>query len=165
MNMQINKKHNPRKVYTLVVIAFIAVTVLFAMGETQILTRAFWQGMGFLVFCVCVFLITKFGFYEYKYILSDDGFVIIKTVGNKDTKVCHLDLDTIVAVLKPDEWKEEKKIRRITAIYNYNASVSPDEYYVVLFELDGKVSAVKFEGNAQMYEGIKGIILAPKENQ
>lgn len=165
MNIVVEKKHDPKKVYTVVLLSFLAVTVFFALGETGILTPGFWQGIGLLFFCISFFLISKFGFAEYTYTLCDDGFIVIKTMGKKSNKVCHLDLDTVTAVFTPAEWGTEKKSRQITAIYNYNASISPDEYYVVLFELYGKVSAVKFEGTREMYDVLQKIILSLKENQ
>ena len=165
MNITVVKKHNEKKTFSLTLISLILSVALFLLDRTGFFSPTFWQGMGSLFFIVSFFYIYKFHMTDYTYTLSDDGFVIVKTVGKKSTKVCHIDNDMITHICSLKAWKNDKKIRRIASMYNYNASFSPKDGYVLVFELYGKESAVKFEPSEKMVEGIEKIIRDLKESQ
>ncbi len=158
--------HDVKKTNLFLLASVIVFAFLWCMSFTKLLTPGLWQGFAVLWFCAVLFYGTKFHMTEYVYTLSDDdGFVIVKLMGKKQTKVCHLDIDTVVELYTAEEWKKNKKSRQIVAVYNYNAHALPDEYYVVIFELDLKRSAVMFEGTGEMYEAFRSLIHDSKESQ
>ncbi len=165
MNITVKTQHSKSKTYRFVLISFIIVTALFAMAQTPLLTPAFWQGTAVVFFGAVLYVLAKFHLTEYVYTFSTTEFVIVKLSGNKQVKVCHLDTDMMVALYSEKEWKEQKKNRQITCIYNYNAHFSPDKFCVVLFELGSKLSAVKFEASEEMKNAMLNAIRDLKENQ
>ena len=165
MNITVEKKHNEKKTFALTIISLIVAIVIFSLSRTEILTNIFWQGTGVLFFGISFLYIYKFHMTDYTYTLTDDSFIIVKAVGKKTTKVCHLDNEMITLMCSAKDWKKNKKNRRIACVYNYNASLSPEEGYVLLFELSGNESAVKFEASREMADAINKIIRDRKENQ
>jgi len=165
MNITVEKKHNEKKTFLLTALSFFVSIVIFSLSRTNLLTHIFWQGLGALFFVITFFYIYKFHMCDYTYTLKDESFVIVRTVGKRSTKVCHLDSDMLVFICPRSEWKKNKKNRRIAGVYNYNASISPVDGYVLFFKLYEKESAVKFEPSKEMVEGIEKIIRDLRENQ
>ena len=165
MNITIEKICDKKKSARFFVVSFVIIIVLWGISFTGLMTPGFWQALSVVYFGVATFYGVKFYMTEYTYTLSSDGFIIVKTLGQKSVKVCHVDLSMFSAVYSKDEWNEQKNNRRIASVYNYNASASPDEYYVLVFEMDSKLTAVMFEGSCEMKSAMCDVILGLKENQ
>lgn len=165
MNVTVEKKCNPKRASRFFIASFVIITVLWGFSFTSLMTPGFWQALAVVYFAFATYFGVKFYMTEYTYTLCDDGFIVIKRVGQKSTKVCHVDVAMISCVYSKMEWQEQKKNRQITSVYNYNASALPDEYYVLVFEMDEKKTAVVFEGSREMVSAINDVILGSKENQ
>ena len=165
MNITVTTFHDKKKTSIFSSAGVILFIILWAMSFSPFLTPGLWQGLAVLVFCAGTYYGVKFHMTEYTYTLRENEFIIVKTVGKKNTKVCHLDNETVVDLYGISEWKKHKKERQLTAVYNYNAHALPEKYYVVVFELDSKKSAVMFEGSEEMYTAFADIIHGLKENQ
>ena len=164
MNITVEKHCDKKKASRFFIISFVIISVLWGFSFTQLMTPGFWQALSVVYFGVATFYGVKFYMTEYTYHLTTDGFIIRKTVGQKSVKVCHVDASMFVAVYSKCEWAENKKNRQITSVYNYNASASPDEYYVLVFEIDSKLTAVMFEGSREMKDAMQDVIRGLKEN-
>ena len=110
-------------------------------------------------------MLSKFYLSEYTYILTDDEFVIYKKTGSKNVKVCHLDLFSVKAIYTDKEWKKEKNNRQITSVYNYNASIRPDKFSTIVFDMGTCFEAVLFEPSEEMKEAFLTFIHGQRENQ
>ena len=165
MNLTINKLCDKKRASRFMFISFVVIIVLWGFSFTELMSPGFWQALSVVYFGGATFYGVKFYLTEYTYTLTSDDFVIVKTVGNKSVKVCHVDNSTIVNIYSKEEWKEQKNNRQITSVYNYNASASPDEFYVLVFDIDGKYTAVMFEGSREMKKAIDEVILGLKESQ
>ncbi len=165
MNITVEKHCDKKRASHFFIFSFAIIMLLWGLSFTSLLTPGLWQALSVVCFGFLTFYGVKFYMTEYTYTLSSDGFIIVKTVGQKSVKVCHVDTSMFYHVYSKNEWQEQKKNRQIASVYNYNASASPDEYYVLVFEMDSKKTAVMFEGSREMILAMNDIILGLKENQ
>lgn len=165
MNITVEKRCDKQRASRFFIISFVIIVALWGLSFTSIMTPVFWQALSVLYFGGATFYGIKFHMTEYTYTLNSDGFIIVKTVGQKSVKVCYVDIPTFSHIYSKSEWKTQKKNRQIASVYNYNASASPDEYYVLVFEIDSKKTAVMFEGSREIESAMSEIILGLKENQ
>ena len=107
-----------------------------------------------------LFVISFEFFYRYEmttftYIVDEKNFVIIKTVGKKQTCVCNLALCTALAIQQtPKKAKERKAIEeaygRIGIRYNHAQTMRPKHPYSILFSFNDKIAEIIFEPSDQM---------------
>jgi hypothetical protein len=165
MNITHRTSINRKKTYIFAFVTLAVITVLWGMSFSPLINPGFWQTLSVFYFCASMLYCVKYCMTEYQYTLTDDEFIIVKIVGQKKTKVCHLESEMYCAVYDKNEWQEHKRNRQITSVYCYNGSYSPEKYYVIVFELDSKNSAVVFEGTEEMHKALSDIIRDRQENQ
>ena len=158
-------KRQKKKMYIFSGIVFFIVLVLFVLASIPIINPGIWEFLALIVFVYSTLMLSKFYLSEYTYILTDDEFVIYKKTGSKNVKVCHLDLFSVKAIYTDKEWKKEKNNRQITSVYNYNASIRPDKFSTIVFDMGTCFEAVLFEPSEEMKEAFLTFIHGQRENQ
>ncbi len=160
-----SKKTSKKKTYIFSLFVFIVLAILFVLAAIPVVNPGIWQFLSIIHFVFSTHLLVKFYLSEYIYTLSDSEFFIDKKTGGKTARVCHIDTSMIVALYTKEEWKEHKKSRQITSVYNYNSSFMPAEFYSLVFEMNSKKTAVLFECSEEQGRAILKIIRDREENQ
>ena len=105
------------------------------------------------------FILAKFILPTYTYIVEENRFKIVKTIGNKTSRECDIDILNILEILS---YKENKKQvnKKVRCVYNYNANFLSATCQCLIFEYSGICEAILFEPCKEMVSLIK----SSKEN-
>ena len=99
----------------------------------------------------------------YSYVFDEKDFIVIKSVGKKQTYVCNLSMSTALAIVPtPKKNKErvalEKQYGKIGIRYNLTQVMRPNSPYSILFFFNDKTAEIVFEPNDKMVNALKGRI-------
>jgi len=126
---------------------FIAVGVLLWM-TAGIITKfaGFFQLGAIALIVVGVWYLTRYELSDFRYILEDDDFIIYRTQGARDAKVCHIALAKGKALFRlADEPKFEQKYGKTVSRFNYCQNPEKNTVWVLLFADGDRLIEVRFE--------------------
>lgn len=133
----------------IVLTMFLVFASAFALVKFFFLPEVIWQGVFFVLAVILCELAVKYFLPIYTYSVDDTSFVINKNLGKRNTTVCNIDLDRIVALYTRDEYKKQEQYLP-RSIYNYNGNVVTDSCRVLIFRYSDCTEAVVFEPNDKM---------------
>lgn len=106
-------------------------------------------------------LMVRYSLSEFRYILEDldDGntdFLVYKRQGERDVKVCHVSIGSVVALFKyGDEPDFQKKYGKTANRFNYCQNLGKENMYVLLYRDDDKLIEIRFEPDEAFVNAIK----------
>ena len=103
-----------------------------------------------------------------RYMVTADDFIITKRTGKRVQTLCCLSLSTLIGIDKKPKTKAEKEafFRRYgkpTIHYNYCQSLSPEVSYCILFDFNGRLTQIVFEGSEAMAQYLNAYIRSREE--
>lgn len=138
--------------------------LLGGMGLVFSVTANFRYSLLIQMVSLFLFVISFEFFYRYEmttfaYIVDEKNFVVIKSVGKKQTCVCNLALSTAIAIRKTPKKKKERREAQtlygtVGIRYNHAQTLCPRQPYSIYFSFNDKIAEIVFEPSAQMAEAI-----------
>lgn len=149
-------KKEPRKALIYLLCLFIVGMVCGAVGTGDVPMKWIFQFAA--MFCLVLFIqsVTRYFIYEYRYIITENSFIVVQKSGKRETTLCNLNLSTGIGVYAPQEFKAEKKnIGRIKTSYNYTQNFMSDYKIYYVFEFNGDKFSVALEADAEFTAALK----------
>lgn len=110
------------------------------------------------LFCLVLFIlsVTRYFIYEYRYLITDDSFVVVQKSGKRETVLCNLNLSMGIGVYTSKEYKAQKKnIGHIKTAYNYTQNFMNDNKLYYVFEFNGDKFCVALEADDNFAAALK----------
>jgi hypothetical protein len=151
-----------------VVLFVIACIALIGASVLTVRYRVFYQLTAVFIYAFSFELLNRYHLTTYRYMVTADDFIITKRTGKRVQTVCCLSLSTLIGIDKKPKTKAEKEafFRRYgkPAIhYNYCQSLSPEVSYCILFDFNGRLTQIVFEGNEAMAQYLNAYIRSREE--
>ena len=140
---------NPRQAVLMLCVC--AVLLVIAGCFASMLATYKWaaQIIFIVLLVICLQIVIRYTLTEMEYAVGMNTFTVTKSVGNKKTVVCSLELSTAIALIPVAEFKKqehEKKFGVISTRFNFNQNIKADSY-VYVCEFNKKTVALEFEPN------------------
>ncbi len=106
-------------------------------------------------------VMVRYALSEFRYILEDkdDGnsdLLIYKRQGERDVKVCHISLYSVVTLFKFGEITDYQSIYgKIDNRFNYCQNMGKENMYLILYRDDDKLIEIRFEPDKEFADEIK----------
>ena len=160
-------KKGKRISIALVVIACIG---LIGAAVLSVPYRLFYQMLAVGVYIFSFELLNRYYLTTFRYMVTEDDFIITKRLGKRVQTVCCLSLSTMIGVEKTPKTKEEKaafvqRYGKPPIRYNYCQSLSPKISYCILFDFNGRCAQIVFEGNERMVNHLQQCARSKKESE
>ena len=115
-------------------------------------------------------LLSRYHLTTFRYMVTEEDFIITKRLGKRVQTVCCLSLSTLIGIEKTPRTKAEKKAfvqcyGRPPIRYNYCQSLMPKTSYCILFDFNGRSAQIVFEGNDLMAQHLALYIRSRKESE
>ena len=152
-----------------VVLLVIACVGLIGAALLDISYRLFYQLIAILIYVFSFELLNRYHLTTFRYMVTEEDFVITKRMGKRVQTVCCLSLSTLIGIEKKPKTKEEKEafFRRYgkpVIRYNYCQSLAPRSSYCILFDFNGKLTQIVFEANEPMVQYLNAYIRSKEES-
>lgn len=153
-----------------IVLTVIACVGLIGASVLDVSYRLFYQLIAVGIYIFSFELLNRYHLTTYRYLITEDDFIITKHMGKRVQTVCCLSLSTMIGIEKKPKTKAEKAdlIRRYgkTPIrYNYCQSLMPKTAYYILFDFNGRNAQIVFEGSEQMAQYLKQYFRSKEETK
>lgn len=153
-----------------IVLLVIACIGLIGAAVLDIGYRLFYQLIAVLVYAFSFELLNRYHLTTFRYMVTEEDFIITKRIGKRVQTVCCLSLSTLIGIEKKPKTKEEKEafFRRYgkpVVRYNYCQSLSPELSYCILFDFNGRLTQIVFEGNEAMAQYLNAYIRSREESE
>lgn len=156
-------ERNPRQAYILVLcLAALSCTGFFIASLIDNY-RLFAQLIAVLFLAMSVMMVVRYTITEMEYSVSANAFTISKTVGNKTTVLCCLDLSTAIALVDKKTFLHSKEFSDVTIKYNHCQNIKAQSF-VFVYEFNGKKGMIEFEPNAVFVKLMKESIERTKKD-
>ena len=152
-----------------IVLLVIACVGLIGAALLDIQYRVFYQLIAIAVYIFSFELLNRYYLTSFCYAVDDENFMITKRLGKRVQTVCNLSLETLLAIEKSPQTKEEKesfrkRFGRSPIRYNYCQSLQPKTSYRIFFEFNGRTAEIAFEPNEEMVLCLREKIRSKKES-
>ncbi len=153
-----------------VVLLVIACIGLIGAAVLDIRYRLFYQLIAILIYAFSFELLNRYHLTTFRYMVTEEDFIITKRLGRRVQTVCCLSLSTLIGIEKTPKTKEEReayKRRRGTPSirYNYCQSLSPKLSYCILFDFNGRLTQIVFEGSEEMAQYLDAYIRSREDSE
>ena len=153
-----------------VVLLVIACAALIGASVLNINYRLFYQLVAVFIYAFSFELLNRYHLTTFRYMVTEEDFIITKRMGKRVQTVCCLSLSTLIGIEKTPKTKEEKEafVRRYgkpTIRYNYCQSLSPKLSYCILFDFNGRLTQIVFEGSEKMAQYLNAYIRSREESE
>ena len=151
-----------------VVLTVIACVGLIGASVLDVSYRLFYQLVAVGIYIFSFEVLNRYHLTTYRYLITEEDFIITKRTGKRVQMVCCLSLSTLLGIEKKPKTKAEKKelIRRYgkpPIRYNYCQSLLPKTAYCIFFDFNGRGAQIVFEGSEQMARYLKEYLCSKKE--
>jgi hypothetical protein len=151
-----------------VVLTVVACVGLICASVLDVSYRLFYQLVAVGIYIFSFEVLNRYHLTTYRYLITEEDFIITKRMGKRVQTVCCLSLSTLIGIEKKPKTKAEKTefIRRYgkTPIrYNYCQSLMPKKAYCILFDFNGRCAQIIFEGSEQMEQYLKQYLRSKNE--
>jgi len=121
--------------------------ILFALSGVVTYYKFAYQITALLLAVVAVEIYMKYVASDYVYDANESVFRVYRVNGKKSICVCSLDYNgSVTKVIRSSEFEAHKKdYPKFNFCVNYCKNLFPKDYYVYMFEFNGKRSLMKFE--------------------
>lgn len=147
---------NKKKYVTLLLYGFILLLVFLILADLHIIKSTLCHFLFFFEAVFYTFILTKFILPTYTYIIDDNRFRVIKTMGNKTLTECDVDITNILEIFPYKQHKKQVN-KKAKCIYNYNANFLSSTCQCLIFEYSGICEAILFEPNKKMLDIISRV--------
>ena len=153
-----------------VVLLVIACIGLIGAAVLDVEYRLFYQLIAVGVYIFSFELLSRYHLTTFRYMVTEEDFIITKRLGKRVQTVCCLSLSTMIGIEKTPKTKEEKaaflnRYGKPPIRYNYCQSLMPKTSYCILFDFNGKSAQIVFEGNDRMAQHLRAYICSKKESE
>ncbi len=153
-----------------VVLVVIACVGLIGSAVLDVSYRLFYQLIAVGIYIFSFELLNRYHLTTYRYLVTEEDFIITKRMGKRVQTVCSLSLSTMIGVEKTPKTKEEKaafvqRYGKPPIRYNYCQSLAPKTSYCILFDFNGRCAQIVFEGNEPMAQHLKEYLRTKKESE
>lgn len=151
-----------------VILFVIACLGLIGASVLDIRYRLFYQMVAVAVYIFSFEVLNRYYLTTFRYMVTEEDFIITKRLGKRVQTVCCLSLSTLTGVERTPKTKEEKaafvqRYGKPPIRYHYCQSLAPKVSYCVLFDFNGRTAQIVFEPNEQMVRYLQQYICAKKE--
>ena len=151
-----------------VVLTVVACVGLIGASVLDVSYRLFYQLIAVGVYIFSFEVLNRYHLTTYRYLITEEDFIITKRTGKRVQTVCCLSLSTMIGIEEKPRTKAEKAdfIRRYgkTPIrYNYCQSLMPKKACCILFDFNGRGAQIVFEGSEQMAQYLKQYLCSKEE--
>ena len=153
-----------------VILVVIACVGLIGAAVLDVRYRIFYQLIAILIYIFSFELLNRYHLTTFRYMVTQEDFIITKRFGKRVQKVCCLSLSTLKDIEKHPKTKEEKaafakRFGRPAIRYNYCQSLVPASAYSIFFDFNGKTTQIVFEASDAMAQYLKQYICSRKESE
>ncbi len=153
-----------------IILVAIACLGLIGASVLDIRYRLFYQLLAVGLYIFSFELLNRYHLSTFRYMVTQEDFVITKTTGKRVQTVCCLSLSTMIGIERTPKTKEEKRAfidiyGKPPIRYNYCQSLMPKTSYAILFDFNGRSAQIVFEGSEKMAQYLKEYICARKESE
>ena len=153
-----------------VVLVVIACVGLIGSAVLDVPYRLFYQLIAVGIYIFSFELLNRYHLTTYRYLVTEEDFIITKRTGKRVQTVCCLSLSTMLGVEKTPKTKEEKAAfaecyGKPPIRYNYCQSLAPETSYCILFDFNGRCAQIVFEGNEEMAQHLQEYLRTKKESE
>jgi len=141
-------ERNPRQALLLVACLSILTCTGFFVASVIDNYRLFAQLIAVMLLALAILIVIRYTITEYEYTVSHDSFIVSKTVGNKSTILCSINLQTTIALVDKKTYTHSKDFSDVTIKFNHNQNIKAAETYVFVYSFNGKKGMIEFEPNA-----------------
>lgn len=147
---------NLKKNFLLLLYGFLLLFFLLTLSRFGIIKPTVCHFAFFFESVFYTFILTKFVLPTYSYIIEDNRFKIIKTLGDKAVTECDVDIANILEILPYRQYKKQEN-KKIKCVYNYNANFLSFSCKCLVFQYSGVCETILFEPNKEMINSINRI--------
>ena len=153
-----------------VVLLVLACIGLVGAAVLDVRYRLFYQLIAVLIYAFSFELLNRYHLTTFRYMITEEDFIITKRTGKRVQTVCCLSLSTLVSIEKTPKTKQEKEayLRRYgkpVIHYNYCQSLWPKRSYCILFDFNGRLTQIVFEGSEAMAQYLTAYIRSREESE
>ena len=153
-----------------VVLLVISCIGLIFAALLEIRYRLFYQLIALVVYIFSFELLNRYHLTTFRYMVTEEDFIITKRMGKRVQTVCCLSLSTLIAIEKTPKTKEEKadffrRYGRPVIRYNYCQSLLPKLSYSILFDFNGRLTQIVFESSESMAQYLNAYIRSREESE
>ena len=153
-----------------VVLVVIACLGLIVASVLDVPYRVFYQAVAVFIYIFSFELLNRYHLTTYRYMITEEDFIITKRLGKRVQTVCCLSLSTMIGIEKTPKTKEEKaafvnRYGKPPIRYNYCQSLAPKTSYCILFDFNGRCAQIVFEGDERMEQYLKTYLRTKKESE
>ncbi len=153
-----------------VVLVMIACAGLIGASVLDVPYRLFYQLTAVCIYIFSFELLNRYHLTTYRYLVTEEDFIITKRLGKRTQTVCCLSLSTMIGIEKTPKTKAERaafdrRYGKPPIRYNYCQSLAPETSYRILFDFNGRCAQIVFEGNERMAQYLKEYLRTKKESE
>lgn len=135
---------------------FVVGIMFYAVSCAEVMFKWLFQLVAMTCLVLFILSVTRYFIYEYKYIVTENSFVVVRKNGKRETSLCNLNLSTGIGIYTLKEFKTEKKnIGHIKALYNYTQNFMSDKKIYYIFEFNDDKFGVAFEADENFVSAVK----------
>ena len=139
-------ERNPRQAIILVLCLSVLSCAGFSLSLHIDNYRLFAQLIAVLFLAISIALVVRYTITEMEYTISPTDFSVSKTVGNRTTVLCSLDLSTAIALVDKETYLHSKEFTDVTIKYNHCQNIKAQSF-IFVYEFNGKKGMIEFEPN------------------
>lgn len=153
-----------------VVLVIVACVGLIGSVVLDVPYRLFYQLIAVGIYIFSFELLNRYYLTTYRYLVTEEDFIITKRTGKRVQTVCCLSLSTMIGVEKTPKTKEEKtaflqRYGKPPIRYNYCQALAPKTSYCILFDFNGRCAQIVFEGSERMVKHLNEYLRTKKESE
>lgn len=151
-----------------IVLTVFACMGLIAASVLDVSYRLFYQLIAVGIYIFSFEVLNRYHLTTYRYLITEEDFIITKRMGKRVQTVCCLSLSTMLGIEKKPKTKLEKadfmrRYGKMPIRYNYCQSLMPKTAYCILFDFNGKCAQIVFEGSEQMVQYLLQYLCSKEE--
>ena len=153
-----------------VILTVVACMGLIGASVLDVSYRLFYQLIAVGIYIFSFELLNRYHLTTYRYLITEEDFIITKRMGKRVQTVCCLSLSTMIGIEKNPKTKAEKadlllRYGKTPIRYNYCQSLAPKTAYCILFDFNGRNAQIVFEGSEQMAQYLKQYLCSKEESK
>ena len=139
--------------------SFVASVAAFAVSFSDFAYRGIIQIIGLVLLTICIYIAIRYRFTVFRYLISEENGEALLTVyrkqGRRSIAECRISLLYLKSAVLYFSGGELKKARRVTAFYNYSASIEPKRLCFAVFDNGGeKKTGIILEPDDTFYRAL-----------
>lgn len=155
-------ERNARQALILIICLSLLTCTGFFIASLLETYRMFAQLVAVLLLAISIMMVIRYTITEIEYSVSAGTFGISKTIGNKTTPLCSLDLTTAIALVDKNTYEHSTEFSDVSIKFNYCQNIKAQSF-VFVYEFNGKKGMIEFEPNTVFVKIMKDAIKKAKK--